>query len=92
MILRFVEWSLGPSGVKILDWLDQRGLWVYGILLTVALLAVVFPGPRARIATWFERTRERLGLAPTPEERAQLQHMRETRFGPDRGKRRRNAG
>jgi hypothetical protein len=88
MILRFVEWMIGPSGVKVLNWLDQRGLWVYGIVLITALLAVVFPGPRARIAAWLERTREKLGMAPTAEERVSLQQLREKRLGPARGKKR----
>ena len=86
MILQFVHWALGPSGVKILDWLDQRGLWVPGLVLTVAVLAVVFPRSRARLMAWIVRTRERLGLAPTAEERVRLQEIRERRLGQTRGK------
>jgi len=86
MILQFVHWALGPSGVKVLDWLDQRGLWVPGLVLTVAVLAFVFPRPRARIAAWLVRTRERLGLAPTTEERARLADLKEKRKGRAQGK------
>ena len=86
MILQFVHWALGPSGVKILDWLDQRGLWVPGLVLTGAVLAVVFPRSRARLMAWIVRTRERLGLAPTAEERVRLQEIRERRLGQTRGK------
>jgi hypothetical protein len=75
MVLRFVEWAIGPSGVKILDWLDQRGLWVPGLVLAITVLAFAFPGPRERTIAWFGRIRKRLGLAPTPEEQARLQEM-----------------
>jgi hypothetical protein len=75
MVLKFVEWAIGPSGVKVLDWLDQRGLWVPGLVLAITVLAFAFPGPRERTIAWFGRMRERLGLAPTPEERARLQEM-----------------
>lgn len=75
MVLRFVHWALGPSGVKILNWLEQRGLWIPGLVVAIALLAMAFPGPRERAHAWFERMREKLGLAPTPEERARLAEM-----------------
>ncbi len=91
MVLRFVELTLGPSGVKILDWLDQRGLWIYAIVIITAVLAMLFPGPRARISAWLTRAREKLGLAPTPEERTELQQMREKRLGPERDKKRKGS-
>jgi hypothetical protein len=75
MVLRFVEWAIGPSGVKVLDWLDQRGLWVPGLVLAITALAFAFPGPRERTIAWFGRMRRRLGLAPTPEEQARLAEM-----------------
>jgi hypothetical protein len=84
MVLRFVHWALGPSGVKILDWLDQRGLWVPGLVLAVTALAFAFPGPRERTLAWFGRVREKLGLAPTPEERARLEEMKARSKGQSR--------
>ena len=61
-------------------------MWVPGLVLTVAVLAVVFPRSRARLMAWIVRTRERLGLAPTAEERVRLQEIREKRLGQTRGK------
>jgi hypothetical protein len=75
MVLRFVHWALGPSGVKVLTWLDERGLWVFGLVMALAALGFAFPGPRDRTIAWFGRLRERLGLAPPPEERARLAEM-----------------
>jgi len=85
------DWFLGPYGVKLADWLHQRGLAVPAIVLLIALLAVLFPGPRARVSDWLGHAREKLGLAPTPEERAQLQQIKERRLEPKSSKKNRRS-
>ena len=49
MFREIVNWLLGPYGQMLLDWYVAHNLLVNGLLIAVALLALMFPRQRDRV-------------------------------------------
>ncbi|HET9224230.1 MAG TPA: hypothetical protein VFO07_17080 [Roseiflexaceae bacterium] len=49
MFREIVNWLLGPYGRMLLDWYVAHNLLVNGLLVTIALLALMFPCQRDHV-------------------------------------------
>ncbi len=70
MIFRqFVMWSLGPSGMQILNWYIDHNLWINGAAVLIAISAFIFPRPMGRARKLLADLWQKSPLAPSAEDR-----------------------
>ncbi len=70
MIFRqIVLWSLGPSGIEILNWYVDHNLWVNGAAVLIAILAFIFPRQGAKVKDFVIQLWQKSPLGPSPEDR-----------------------
>jgi hypothetical protein len=49
MFRQFIAWALGPSGMLILEWYTDHSLIINSTLVSMAILAMLFPRQRERV-------------------------------------------
>jgi hypothetical protein len=86
MIMGFVSSMLGPSGMKILDWYIQNGLFVNGFIVAMVLLYIIFPKQGKRIVDKFREIYLKSPLAPDEKERAAIEKVKALRESKKAGR------
>lgn len=76
MIQALVSSMLGPSGLKLLDWYTAHSLLVNGLLVSVALVAIVFPRQRQRFEASLRGFFSKTPLARSPEDERAMEAFR----------------
>jgi hypothetical protein len=92
MFKEIVNWLLGPYGQMLLEWYVAYNLLVNGLLVAVALLALLFPRQRDRVALAVRNSWRKTPLALPERDRAAVErantHRRAMYAYTKRGRRR----
>jgi hypothetical protein len=73
MFKEIVNWLLGPYGQMLLDWYVAHNLLVNGLLVAVALLALMFPRQRDRVVLAVRDSWRKTPLALSERDRADVE-------------------
>jgi hypothetical protein len=76
LIRNMVSWALGPSGTNLLDWYVAHNLLVNGLIVTIGLLAIIFPRQRDRVKTILNGIWQKTPFALSAEEREALERAK----------------
>ena len=76
MVQQLLEWALGPSGMKILDWYVAHSLAVNTTVVLLAILAAVFPRQHVRIRAFLGNLWAKTPFALSPQDRQAVEKVR----------------
>lgn len=77
MLQQILAWTLGPSGMKVLQWCIAHQTLISVPIVLIALLAILFPRQRKRITTALSNAWNKSPLAASPEDRESIARAKE---------------
>jgi hypothetical protein len=77
MFRQLIAWALGPSGMLILEWYTEHSLIINGTLVSLAILAMIFPRQRTRVQTFLGNLWARTPFVISEEDREAVERVRE---------------
>ncbi|HET7009133.1 MAG TPA: hypothetical protein VFI11_00025 [Anaerolineales bacterium] len=76
MFRQLIAWALGPSGMLILDWYVDHSLIVNGTLVSLAILAMIFPRQRERVQSFLGRVWAKTPFVISEQDRKAVDRVR----------------